>query len=71
MIKYESKMDQTGKIYIPKAIRQAGIKDIVTIAPGSSACVIFTKGTPLEHVLESIRIIIMDLEFQLKKDTKV
>jgi hypothetical protein len=55
MVKYESKMDQTSKIYISKAARQTGITSVLQIAPNSSAYVIFKKGTPLKHVLESIR----------------
>jgi len=66
MVKYESRMDQTGKVYIPKAIRQTGITKVLQIAPNSSACVIFRKGTPLEDVLTSLRIIALDLEHQLK-----
>jgi hypothetical protein len=31
--------------------------------------VIFRKGTPILHVLESIRIIAMDLEHQLKMES--
>jgi bifunctional DNA-binding transcriptional regulator/antitoxin component of YhaV-PrlF toxin-antitoxin module len=66
MVKYETKMDATGKVYVPKAIRECGITNVLQIAPNSSACVIFRKGTPLKDVLESINIIAMDLEHQLK-----
>ncbi len=66
IVKFETRVDKIGKIYLPKAIRDTGVTNVLQIAPNSSACVIFRKGTPIKHVLESIRIIAMDLEHQLK-----
>ena len=59
-------MDSCGKIYIAKVLREAGIVGTVEIVPNNNAAVIFGVGTKLEDVLESIRIIALDLEHELK-----
>jgi len=67
MVKFKTKMDQVGKIYLPKPVREAGISNIIEIQPNASAAVIYREGTPLQDVLTSIKIIAADLEHQLSK----
>ena len=67
MVRFETKIDSAGKIYIAKALRQSGLTDTIVIHPNSTAAVMHQAGTRIEDVLESIRIIVMDLQHQLSK----
>lgn len=65
MVRFRTQIDRNGRIYLAKPLRDAGITNIVEIQPNTSAAVIYRKGTPLEDILASVRIIIADLEHQL------
>jgi len=67
MVKFKTKMDQVGKIYIAKPLRESGLTGVIEIAPNTDAAVIYKAGVPLKDVLASIKIIAADLEHQLSK----
>jgi len=71
MVKFQSKIDQVGKLYLPKPLRDAGITNVIEIQPNALAAVIYRKGTPLKDVLISMRIIAADLEHQLSQQKTI
>lgn len=66
MVKFRTKMDQIGKIYIAKPLRQSGLVNTIEIVPNAKAAVIFQAGTSLEDVLRSLDIIRQDLEHRIQ-----
>ena len=70
MVKFRTRMDSIGKIYIAKPLRESGLKNIIEIVPNTRAAVIFQAGTRLEDVLTSMRIITQELEHRLQTERK-
>lgn len=66
MVKFRQKMDNQGKIYIVKPLRESGLTGVIEIVPNAKAAVIYREGTDLEDVLASLRVIAADLENQLR-----
>ena len=67
MVKFESKIDSNGRIYIAKALRRSGVNDICEMQHWGSVLIVYKKGTPVSSILESLRIHIADLELQQKE----
>lgn len=70
MVKFQTKMDAIGKIYIAKPLRQSGLVGTIEIVPDARAAVIFQVGTRLEDVLTSIRIIAQELEHRIQTELR-
>ena len=70
MVKFQTRMDSIGKIYIAKPLRESGLKNTIEIVPNTKAAVIFQAGTRLEDVLASMRIITQELEHRLQTETE-
>jgi hypothetical protein len=66
MVTFKQKMDSSGKIYIVKPLRQAGIVDTIEIVPNAKAAVIYQAGTKTKDVLASLQIIAADLKHRAK-----
>ena len=62
-------MDSSGKIYIVKPLRQAGLANTIEILPNAKAAVSYQAGTKIEDILASLRIIMADLRHRAKKET--
>lgn len=67
MVKFKTKMDKVGKIYIAKPLRESGLTGVIAISPNADAAVIYRAEMPLKSVLASLKIIAADLEHQLRK----
>ena len=67
MVKFESKIDRNGRIYIAKPLRQSGVDDTVEMQHWGSVLIVYKKGTQVSSILESLRIHIADLELQAKE----
>jgi bifunctional DNA-binding transcriptional regulator/antitoxin component of YhaV-PrlF toxin-antitoxin module len=67
MVRFKSKVDRNGRIYLPKPIREAGLTNILEIQPNTSTIVVYSAETSLKDVLMSIRIIAADVEHQLSQ----
>jgi hypothetical protein len=63
-------MDNIGKIYIAKPLRQAGLVNTIEILPNSKAAVIYQAGTKIDDILESLQIIIADLKHRAKVEAE-
>jgi len=70
MVTFKTKMDNIGKIYIAKPLRQAGLVNTIEILPNSKAAVIYQAGTKINDILDSLEIIMADLRHQAKRETK-
>lgn len=63
-------MDSSGKIYIVKPLRQAGLVNTIEILPNAKAAVIYQAGTKIDDILASLRVIMADLRHRAKMETK-
>jgi hypothetical protein len=70
MVTFRQKMDSSGKIYIVKPLRQAGLVDIIEILPNNKAAVIYQAGTKIDDILESLQTIISDLKHRAKTEAE-
>jgi hypothetical protein len=66
LVVFKKNLDSLGKIYIPKILREAGLVGEIAIAANTRACVMFSSGTPLDQVIDSIEVIRQDLQNSLK-----
>jgi len=62
-------MTETGIFYVPKAIRDAFGRE-TRLIPNAKAVVMFPEGTDYEDVLESLKIIKMDIKHRLNMQRK-
>jgi hypothetical protein len=63
-------MDNIGKIYIAKPLRQAGLVNTIEILPNAQAAVIYQTGTRTEDILASLEIIKADLKHRQKTEAE-
>jgi hypothetical protein len=63
-------MDNIGKIYIAKPLRQAGLVNTIEILPNAKAAVIYQYGTKIDDILASLDIIIADLKHRAKMEAE-
>lgn len=70
MVRFRQKMDSSGKIYIVKPLRQAGLVNTIEILPNAKAAVIYQAGTKIDDILASLRVIMADLRHRAKMETK-
>ena len=66
MVTFKTKMDNIGKIYIAKPLRQAGLVNTIEIIPNSKAAVIYQAGTEVDDIIASLQIILADLRHRAK-----
>ena len=66
MVTFKTKMDNIGKIYIAKPLRQAGLVNTIEILPNSKAAVIYQADTKIEDIIASLKIIMADLRHRAK-----
>jgi hypothetical protein len=64
-MEFELKAGRQGHVYFPKRIR-AAFGDKMKFLPNTNAAVIFPEKADLEAVIESLRVIITDLELRTK-----
>jgi len=65
MVEIETKITESGVLYIPKGIRQCFGRSM-RIIPNATAALFFPTNTPYEDVLASLNIIRLDIEHRLK-----
>jgi len=70
MVTFKTKMDNIGKIYIAKPLRQAGLVNTIEILPNAKAAVIYQYGTKIDDILASLDIIIADLKHRAKMEAE-
>jgi len=66
VIKFKTKVDKNGRIYIAKPLRQSGIINSLEILPNSKAAVIYKADTPIEDIIASLKIILANLRQRAK-----
>jgi len=65
VVELETKVSGSGVIYIPKEIREAfGRK--MKIIPSVRAAVFFPANTPYEDVLDSLKVIMAEIEHRIR-----
>ena len=64
MVKFQVKSNSSGQYYFPKEVR-AELGNKLTLVCNAKAAVVFSEGTSLITVLESIEIIMKDLKHRL------
>jgi len=70
MVTFRQKIDSSGKIYIVKPLRQAGLVNTIEILPNAKAAVIYQAGTKIEDILASLKVIMADLRTRAKKEAE-
>jgi len=70
MVTFRQKIDSSGKIYIVKPLRQAGLINTIEILPNAKAAVIYQAGTKIEDILASLKVIMADLRTRAKKEAE-
>jgi len=70
MVTFRQKIDSSGKIYIVKPLRQAGLVNTIEILPNAKAAVIYQAGTKIEDILDSLKVIMADLRTRAKKEAE-
>jgi hypothetical protein len=61
MVKFQTKMDSLGKIYIAKPLRRSGLVNTIEIVPNSKCAVIYQAGTKTKDVIAGLEVIVADL----------
>lgn len=64
MVRFRQKVDRNNRIYLVRALREMGLDETIEILPSSKAAVIFSSKTSPLEVLQSIRVIALELECQ-------
>jgi len=70
MVTFRQKIDSSGKIYIVKPLRQAGLVNTIEILPNAKAAVIYQAGTKIEDILASLKVIMADLRTRAKREVE-
>ena len=70
MVTFRQKIDSSGKIYIVKPLRQAGLVNTIEILPNAKAAVIYQAGTKIEDILASLKVTMADLRTRAKKEAE-
>lgn len=70
MVKFTTKMDSIGKIYIVKPLRESGLTGVIEIVPNANAAVIYRAGTKIDDILASLEIIMADLRHRAKTEAE-
>jgi len=70
MVTFRQKIDSSGKIYIVKPLRQAGLVNTIEILPNAKAAVIYQAGTKIEDIMASLKVIMADLRTRAKKEAE-
>ena len=70
MVTFRQKIDSSGKIYIVKPLRQAGLVNTIEILPNARAAVIYQAGTKIEDILASLKVIMADLRTRAKREAE-
>lgn len=65
MVELQTKITESGVLYIPKEIRQC-FSRLIKIIPNASAAVFFPATAKYEDVLASLKIIEADLEHRIR-----
>jgi len=63
MIKFRKKVDKANKIYIPKVMQET-FQGTLTLHPNSVVAALYPDDANLSRVIESLKLIIRDLELQ-------
>jgi bifunctional DNA-binding transcriptional regulator/antitoxin component of YhaV-PrlF toxin-antitoxin module len=66
MVQFKLKMDRNRKVYIPKAMREAGFTDTLELIPNAAAAVVYPSGTSLKQVQKSVQVILQDIQNRIK-----
>jgi hypothetical protein len=69
MVELESKVTESGVLYVPKEIREAFGRRM-RIIPDACAAVFFAAGTPYEDVADSLKVILADIEYRAKREKR-
>lgn len=70
MVELETKITQSGVLYVPKEIRQCFGRSM-KIIPNATAALFFPSDTRYEDVLASLDIIRQDIEHRLKMQRRI
>lgn len=70
MVKFELKMNKYGQLYIPKELRSELGSELEALADARTS-VMFRRGLKARDVLESLRVIMADLEHRAKLEEEV
>lgn len=70
MVELETKITESGVLYIPKEIRQCFGRSM-KIIPNATAALFFPSDTRYEDVLASLDIIRRDIEHRLKMQQRI
>lgn len=71
MVKFTQNLDRNYKLYIPKAMREAGFGPVIEIIPNFKVAIIYPAGTSLQDILASLKVIKGDLENRAKIGEKI
>lgn len=69
MVKFETKVDSAGRVYLKEEIRKA-LGENVHIIPNAFAIVMFPANSNLENVKRSVELILKDIELRLKGESE-
>jgi bifunctional DNA-binding transcriptional regulator/antitoxin component of YhaV-PrlF toxin-antitoxin module len=70
LVKFRLKTNPVGQIYLPKEVREE-LGDRYILVANSRAAVIFPEDAPLELVIKSLEVIILDLKNRLELEEKL
>lgn len=70
MVKFTVKANPQGQYYFPKEVREE-LGDKLTLICNARAAVVYSSETSLQVVLDSVHVIIQDLEHRLKLQKKI
>jgi hypothetical protein len=69
MVELETKITESGVLYVPKEIRQC-FSRLMKIIPNASAAVFFPANASYEDVLASLKVIEADLEHRIRMEQR-
>jgi hypothetical protein len=70
MVKFQTKILQKNKLYIPKAMQNAGFKGLIDICPNQKTAVIYPSEIPADRVIKSLELILQELKLEAEYQKK-
>ena len=68
-MEFEIRAGPQGHYYLPKIVRKM-LGERVLLVPNSRSAVVYPKGTELADVVQSLQIILADLQFRAAREGK-
>lgn len=65
----QSKITDAGVIYLPNEIRQSFGRQ-VKLLPNSCAAILYGAETPLEDVVDSVNVLLKDLDLRIRRQKR-